>query len=199
MKSTITVLLLLAFSSQLFAQEATTETTSPAIETKRSANKRYLGLSLGNHLGGVGVGAKYGQFLNNDNLAEVSLLQWKESEGNTNNSKYSILTNGKGISISNKYFVWHSLNLGAGVFYRQIDFVLPTNMKLIQNGQIVTNRRMEDIGAAITIGNHWFGEEWVFNVDWISYIPSIAKVKEVPGIKLEGDLVFLNLTVGRSF
>ncbi|TNF26663.1 MAG: hypothetical protein EP319_13195 [Deltaproteobacteria bacterium] len=200
MKQTLSVLILIALSGQVMAQEALTSVSEEKSETKRSTNKRYLGFSIGNHLGEIGVGFKYGQFLTENNLAELTYTQWTEAESGTIlNAPGTIKSDGRGISLSNRYFLGNSFNIGSGLYYRDVDLTLPANVKIMDGNKEITERKISDFGGVITLGNHWFGDRWTFNADWVSYIPKFARINDVPGLSYRGEVTILNFTVGLTF
>jgi hypothetical protein len=53
----------------------------------------------------------------------------------------------KGFSIANKYFLGNSFNIGAGIYYRDVQVTLPNDVKIISQGVEVKDRNFTDIGG----------------------------------------------------
>lgn len=147
MRRSLLTIFLLSLSGSLMAQETSVLSSETSL-IERSENKRYLGLSIWNHVGKIGVGFKYGHFLTQSNLADLSFTQWSNAEtGSLENVSGKIKSNVKGFSIANKYFLGNSFNIGAGIYYRDVQVTLPNDVKIISQGVEVKDRNFTDIGG----------------------------------------------------
>jgi hypothetical protein len=196
-KKLLLILFIQAIVISAFAQDSSSSVTK-TIEGKKT--KAYVGANLGGSLGDTGLGLTYGHRLNENNILEFNYKTWSDRDvkGLEFSGAAKIIYNGQALGITNKYFFFNSFNIKGGFFYRKSTIDIPPGLDMFHKGALVSERTISDISAEFSFGNHWFGENWGFAIDWFGYTPTLVKLDEVPGFE-RPNLQVLNFTLSYSF
>lgn len=159
-----------------------------------------MAFNIGGSSGGFGWGATYGKRINEKNILEANYKSWsnRKVEGLSFSGPARVIYNGFGVGASNKYFFYDSFNIRTGLLYRSSTLDIPQGLDVLVNGKVINEREISEINGEISIGNHWFGENWGFGVDWITYSPTLLQLNEVEGFN-NNNLQVLNLTLSYNF
>lgn len=195
---TITLSTLLSFSS--LAQTSTTEVAPETGEKSTSRHDAYLGFTLGNSQGNLGMGATFGKHISENNVLETTYKMWSDRtvSGLEFDGAARVAYDGFAVGASNKYFYYNSFNVKGGLYYRNSTLDIPAGLTLLQNGVASSERDLTDIAGEISLGNHWFGKYWSLSVDWISYTSSIIDINKIQGLSNNG-LQLLNFTISLKY
>lgn len=197
---TITLSTLLSFSSEAQTSTTVVEVEVEAGEKSTSRHDTYLGFTLGNSQGNLGMGATFGKHLSESNVLETTYKMWSDRtvSGLEFDGAARVAYDGFAVGASNKYFYYNSFNIKGGLYYRNSTLDIPAGLILLQNGVASSERDLTDIAGEISLGNHWFGKYWSLSVDWISYTSSIIDINEIQGLSNNG-LQLLNFTISLKY